>query len=167
MRTWKIFLLAGLFAAGCGGGGKEESGALKAPEFSLSTVSGDKTIGLADYKGKVLIVDFWATWCPPCKREIPHFNELYAEYKSKGLEILGVSVDQGGVSAVEQYMASSAPSLKPAYPVVMADAKVQAAYGPIGSIPTTFVIDRKGNVQQRVVGYQDKEFFELILKELL
>lgn len=167
MRTWKIFLLAGLLAAACGGGGEEKSRALKAPAFSLSTVAGDKTISLADYEGKVLIVDFWATWCPPCKREIPHFNDLYAQYQGKGLEILGVSLDQGGAPAVEQYMASSAPSLTPQYPVVMADREVQAAYGPIGSIPTTFVIDRKGNVQQKIVGYEEKEFFENIVKQLL
>lgn len=171
MRTWirisSVLLAAGLLAAGCGGGEKEESGALKAPAFSLTSMSGDKTIALADYKGKVLIVDFWATWCPPCKREIPHFNELYEQYKGQGLEILGVSVDQGGAEAVRQYMDSSAPSLKPAYPVVMADREIQVAYGPIGSIPTTVIIDRKGNVQQRIVGYREKEELELILKALL
>ncbi len=162
-----LLLVALAFIAGCSGDGGEESKALKASDFSLPAVGSDQTINLADYEGKVLILDFWATWCPPCKREIPHFNDLYETYQGEGLEVLGVSVDQGGASLVSNYMESSAPSLIPAYPVAMADRSVQTAYGPISSIPTTFIIDRNGNVQQRIVGYREKEFFEAAVKALL
>ncbi|RPJ44566.1 MAG: TlpA family protein disulfide reductase [Candidatus Latescibacterota bacterium] len=160
-------LLFGFFVlTGCS---KEEAdtSTLKAPAFSLLTADGGRTISLSDYKGKVLILNFWATWCPPCKKEIPHFNELYEQYKGEGLEVLGVSVDQGGPSIVETYMKSTPPSLIPQYPVVMADREVAASYGPIGSIPVTFVIDRKGNVQKRLLGYQDKETSEAIIQKLL
>ena len=156
-----------LLLTGCGGGGGGDSSALPAPDFQLATVDGSQTVTLADFDGKVLILDFWATWCPPCKREIPHFNELYEEYRDKGLEILGVSVDQGGAEVVAQYMESSAASLRPEYPLVMANGEVVAAYGPIGSIPTTVVIDRKGRKQKVFVGYQEKEIFVSVIEELL
>jgi peroxiredoxin len=163
--TWA--LVAGLVLfAGCS---KEEQkkGALKAPAFSLLSYDGQKTHRLEDYKGKVLILDFWATWCPPCKQEIPHFNDLYAAHKEDGLEILGVSVDQGGPAVVQNYMKGSPASIVPKYPVVMVNQEAVIAYGPISSIPVTFVVDRKGNVQQRFVGYQDKQVFEAILEKLL
>ena len=167
LRIAPLILVALAFLTGCSGDGGEESNAMKASDFNLPAVGNDQTISLADYEGKVLLLDFWATWCPPCKREIPHFNELYETYKGEGLEVLGVSLDQGGASVVSKYMESSAPSLVPSYPVAMADASVQTSYGPIESIPTTFIIDRKGNVQQRIVGYREKEFFETAVKALL
>jgi thiol-disulfide isomerase/thioredoxin len=167
LRGFAWVLLAGLVLfAGCS---KEEQkkGALKAPAFSFLSIDGQNTFALEDFKGKVLIIDFWATWCPPCKQEIPHFNELYETYKDDGLEILGVSVDQGGPTLVQTYMKSSSPSIVPKYPVVMVNREAVTAYGPISSIPVTFIVDRKGNVQQRLLGYQDKQVFEAILEKLL
>jgi cytochrome c biogenesis protein CcmG/thiol:disulfide interchange protein DsbE len=166
-RRAALLLLVGIaFFAACS---KEEegAGAMKAPAFALLTADGQKTISLSDYKGKVLILNFWATWCPPCKREIPHFNELYEQYKGEGLEILGVSVDQGGAAVVQEFLKSDSGSLIPRYPVVIANREVATVYGPIASIPVTFVIDRKGNVQQRLIGYQDKETSEAIIQKLL
>ncbi len=152
---------------GCGGKKKEaeeSSNALKAADFTVALVGDEgKTVSLADYKGKVLILDFWATWCPPCRREIPHFNDLYSRYKGEGLEILGASVDQGGADVVKRFMKGTPID----YPSGMAPADMQAAYGPIRSIPTTYVIDRKGRVQRKLVGYQDISVFEKILEELL
>jgi len=167
LRGAAILLAAGFLLQACSSGEENESNALRAPAFALSAIGGDRTVSLSDFRGKVLILDFWATWCPPCKREIPHFNDLYEKYRSEGLEILGVSVDQGGAEVVTRYMESSAPSLTPQYPVVIADRQVQASYGPIASIPTTFVIDRKGNVQQKIVGYREREVFASIIEELL
>jgi thiol-disulfide isomerase/thioredoxin len=162
-RTVSALLL--LLAAGCGE--KEDTSKLEAPAFSLASVTESRQIALADYEDKVLILDFWATWCPPCKREIPHFNELYETYGDEGLEILGVSVDQGGPDVVRQYMETSDPDLVPKYPVVMVDRQTVQAYGPMQYIPTTYVIDRKGRVQRRFDGYQEKEVFEEIVQKLL
>ncbi|MFH1679102.1 MAG: TlpA disulfide reductase family protein [Candidatus Eisenbacteria bacterium] len=167
IRRAALFLLVALFLLPACSSEEKKSQALKAPAFSLLTADGGRTIRLDDYKGKVLILDFWATWCPPCKQEIPHFNALYEEYKRKGLEILGVSVDQGGASIVQNYMESNPRSIVPSYPVAMASREITIAYGPISSIPVTFIIDRKGNVQQRLIGYQDKEVFEGIIQKLL
>ncbi len=164
-RFWMGTALLVLLVAGCGG--KGDSSKLKAPAFSLPSVTEDRHIALADYENRVLILDFWATWCPPCKREIPHFNELYEEYGEEGLEILGVSVDQGGPDVVRQYMESSDPDLVPDYPVVMVDRQTVQSYGPMQYIPTTYVIDRKGRVQRRFDGYQEKEVFEELVKKLL
>ncbi len=82
----------------------EKSGEyIKAADFALRDMDG-ATVRLSDFRGKVVIVDFWATWCPPCVREIPHFNELTNEYGDKGFQMIGVSVDQGGKPAVVQFM---------------------------------------------------------------
>jgi thiol-disulfide isomerase/thioredoxin len=167
IRRTIVLSLALVFLLGACSSEKQPSKTLKAPAFALLTADGGRTIALDDYKGKVLILDFWATWCPPCKQEIPHFNALYEQYKGNGLEILGVSLDQGGPGVVQEYMKNSARSIVPSYPVVMADRDVALAYGPLSSIPVTFVIDRKGNVQQRLVGYQEKAVFESIVQKLL
>ena len=157
-------ILLTLILCGCS---KKEENAVPAPDFSITTVGDDQIVHRDDYKGKVLILDFWATWCPPCKREIPHFNELYDEYREKGLEILGVSVDRDGIMAVKQYLAKGPGPEIPEYPVAMASQDMIRAYGPISSIPVTFVIDKKGNVRKRLVGYSDISVFETILEELL
>lgn len=164
-----LFVLAAALSFGCGKSDEEatkndtNSSALSAPEFIVTSYTGEETFSLDGYKGKVLILDFWATWCGPCKREIPHFNELYAKYQDKGLEILGVSLDEQGPGAVERFVSS----IPIDYGNAMANREVVTAYGPISAIPTTFVIDRKGRVQRRFVGYQDVSVFEEVLQQLL
>ncbi len=167
-RRFLILLFAAALLAGCGGTGEEadddDSNALAAPDFTVTMLNGDgESVSLSDYKGKLLILDFWATWCGPCKREIPHFNDLYARYQDKGLAILGVSLDQGGPDVVDRFMKSTPIQ----YESAMAPPEMQAAYGPIKAIPTTFVIDKKGRVQRRFVGYQDISVFEEVIAELL
>jgi hypothetical protein len=109
------------------------------------------------------MLDFWATWCPPCIKEIPHFIELYKEYKNQGLVILGISVDQQGISIVKAFN----KKFKINYPILMADSQVVNAYGNISGIPTTFVIDPVGKIRRMYVGYRDKAVFEADIKELL
>jgi len=140
-----------------------------AADFTLKDLEG-KDAKFSDFKGKVIILDFWATWCPPCVKEIPHFNELYKEYIEKGLVVLGVSLDDGGAQTVIDFMANRIPI---SYPVVMGDRETGGVYQNYlpqderGGIPFTFVIDREGVIRHHFVGYRDKEVFVEAIKPLL
>jgi len=134
----------------------------KAPNFSLKSTDGS-TFELAKLKGKVVVVNFWATWCGPCRSEIPGFLEVYRQYKSKGLEIVGVSLDRGGWSEVRPFV----EKYKVSYPVVVGDGNLADAYGGIEAIPTTFVVDKKGNIVNKHLGYLNKAAFEKMIKDLL
>ncbi len=138
------------------------AGELSAPNFRLKAADGS-TLELADYKGKVIILDFWATWCPPCRREIPGFVQLYQRYRHRGLVVIGVSLDQYGWRAVKPFI----QSYRVSYPVVLGNQRVADLYGGIQTIPTTFIIDRNGNIVDKVVGYHSKSYFEKKIKNLL
>jgi peroxiredoxin len=133
-----------------------------APAWSLKDTKG-KTISLSDFKGKVVIVDFWATWCPPCRAEIPNFIALQDKYGKQGLVIVGISVDQGGAPVVANF----AEKNKVNYTLVLADDKVADQYGATEGIPTTFVIDRKGNIVAKHLGETDSDTFEKEIKSAL
>jgi len=134
----------------------------EAPDFSVQGIDG-KTIKFADYKGKVILLDFWASWCGPCKMSIPHLIDLYNEYKKDGFVVLGVSVDRGGMKAVKAF----ADKMAIPYPVGLDDGTVVGLYGGIRSIPTAFIIDREGYVQQRIIGYRPKAELERIITKYL
>ena len=131
---------------------RAQSENVPAPDFVLKDLQG-KDLKLADYKGKVLVLNFWATWCPPCRAEIPDFVEAYAANKDKGLEILGVSVDRMTADRLLPFVSKA----KINYPVVLADAKIVQDYEPGDYIPATIIIDKKGIVRHRHVGQIDKE----------
>jgi thiol-disulfide isomerase/thioredoxin len=133
-----------------------------APEWSLKDMDG-KTVGSADFKGKVVILDFWATWCAPCRAEIPDFIALQKQYAKQGLVVIGASVDEGGADVVKPF----AQKLGMNYPVVLADAKTQAAFGGIEAVPMTFIIDRAGRLVKEHMGFVDKDEFENEIKLLL
>jgi len=133
-----------------------------APSWELNDVGG-KPLKLSDFKGKVVILDFWATWCPPCRAEIPGFVALQNKYADKGLTVIGVSVDEQGPSVVKPFMRQ----LKMNYPVVMADQKIIADYGGIEAIPTTFIIDREGAIVSVHQGYTDGATLEKEIQSLL
>jgi peroxiredoxin len=132
------------------------------PDFILPQLDGS-LLKLSDYLGKVIILDFWATWCPPCRAEIPDFINLYNEYREKGLLIIGISLDSSGIETVKKFVNKMGIN----YPIVMGNNKVINDFGGITGIPTTFIIDRKGNQIQKFVGYRSKEVFESEIKKLL
>jgi peroxiredoxin len=144
--------------------GKEKA---KAPEFTAMDLVGKKEISLKDYEGHVLLIDFWATWCAPCKKEIPGFVELYKKYKDKKFAVIGVSVDEGE-DVVKEFIARN----KINYPMIMKTAGLVRAYGdamgePIQGIPTTFAVNRKGEIVEVHVGFREKSDFEKQILSLL
>ncbi|MGA2597854.1 MAG: TlpA disulfide reductase family protein [Bryobacteraceae bacterium] len=120
-----------------------------APDFALKDRDG-ATVHLSDYKGKVVMLDFWATWCGPCKIEIPWFMEFEQQYKDKGFAVLGVSMDEGGWDDVKPYIEER----KINYRILLGDDKVDHEYGGIDSLPTTFLIDRSGKIAAVHVGIE-------------
>ena len=133
-----------------------------APNFTLKDADG-KTVKLSDYKGKVVLLNFWATWCGPCKIEIPWFIEFQKTYKDRGFTVLGVSVDDEGWEIVKPYLATRQVN----YPVVVADETVNTMYGGIEALPTTFVIDKDGKIANTHVGLVSKKEYESDIEQLI
>lgn len=127
----------------------------KAPEFALKDING-KIIKLVNYKGKAVIVDFFATWCPPCRSEIPHFVDLQKKYSKKGFVMIGIGFDDNDKEKIKDFI--KAYSIN--YPILVANEKVKKDYGGIRSIPTTFVINKKGQIYKEYIGYREKKVFE-------
>ena len=132
-----------------------------APAFSLTDLRGNELI-LSDYKGKVVFLNFWATWCPPCQAEIPGFVEAYAEYKDKGMEIIGISVDRGGSDKVLDFVKAYQIN----YPVVMYTTQIIKDYEPGRGIPVTIIIDKNGMLRHKHIGYMDKGTLERYFLDL-
>ena len=114
---------------------------IPAPTWALKDING-KTVTSEDLKGKVVLIDFWATWCPPCRKMIPNLIKLDDAYKEKGLEVVGISLDEEGAPVVKSFNQKNGVN----YQSLIADQKVIDAFGGITSIPTSFLIDRKGNI---------------------
>ena len=115
-----------------------------APNFSRQDVSNKKTIRLADFQGKVVLLNFWATWCAPCLTEMPAFSEWQKKYGSRTFQVIGVSMDDESTDVVP-----TIDRMKLNYPILMGDEHLGAAYGGIMGLPVTFLIDRQGRVQAR------------------
>jgi len=129
-----------------------QSGYPRAPEFSLKGLDGT-TVSLADMRGKVVFINFWATWCPPCREEIPDFVEFYSQNKSRGVEIVGLSVDRLSPEDLRAFVLKN----KMSYPVALATQKIIRDYQPGPYIPTTIVIDKQGRIRDKQVGSVDRE----------
>lgn len=132
-------------------------------DFTVKDMQG-KSVSLSAYKGKVILLDFWATWCPPCKAEIPGFVELQDAYGEKGLQVVGVSVDDPA-----EKLPPFAEEFKMNYPVLVGLGRddLQDAYGPMWGIPTTFLISRDGKICRKHSGLVGKERYEQDIKALL
>lgn len=120
-----------------------------APDFVLTDITG-KNVRLSDMKGRVVMIEFWATWCPPCKESAPVLNELYKKYKDKGFTLLGVSIDKG--EDIKAAVSSFAGKLSISYPVLLDTDNVGQTYN-ISNIPSSFMIDKKGVIAYKHLGY--------------
>jgi peroxiredoxin len=131
---------------------KQDAQAVPAPDFSIKDLEGN-TLNLAAYKGKVLVINFWATWCPPCRREIPDFIAAYKELKGEGLEILGLSVDEATAPALLDWTRKQGIN----YPIALATPEIVRAYEPGDFIPATIIVDRTGQIRYRQSEMMDKD----------
>jgi peroxiredoxin len=152
MKRWicAVFLLAVFAMCGCS---KHEEPAVEgkaAPDFTLKDLSG-RDVQLSSLKGKVVLVNFWATWCPPCREEVPSMVRLNQAMQGKPFQMLAVSIDEGGKPAIESFFQKTGVTL-PA--LLDSDGKVAKRYGTTG-VPETFVIDTKGVILKKVIGAMD------------
>ncbi|HKI77492.1 MAG TPA: TlpA disulfide reductase family protein [Ignavibacteriaceae bacterium] len=133
----------------------------KAPDFELETTQGNN-VKLSDYRGKVVIVDFWATWCGPCRRGIPDLVQLQKNYKDE-LVVIGISLDTDTRSDVEPFVKEFGIN----YPIVYGNNEVVHNYGDIQAIPTSFVINQKGEIVTSFVGLQNVDNYANIINKLI
>ena len=134
----------------------------QAPDFALKDVNG-QTVRLSDYRGKVVLLDFWATWCGPCQIEIPWFMDLERRNKDKGFAVLGVSMDDEGWEVVKPFLAQLGVN----YRVVIGNDETSQLYGGVDALPTTFLIDRAGKIAAVHVGLVNRRDFEDGVEQLL
>lgn len=137
------------------GGTGAEAGSM-APDFQLQDIRTGKAIKLSELKGKAVLLNFWATWCSPCRVEIPWFVDLQKRYGAQGLQIVGVAMDDAGAAAIAKF----ANGMSMNYPVLQGTEKVADLYGGVDGLPITFYIGRDGRVVKRVIGLGSREDIE-------
>lgn len=154
-----IFSIAILFACGKTSENKNLNPGF---DFNLPDLNG-KMISLEDFRGKVLVINFWATWCPPCEEEVPKLNELNKRYKNEGLVVIGIALDKDSLNLVEPFVREK----RIGYPILMGNEQVLRDMEDFSGVPTTLIVDQKGNIKKKYDGAFDKDDLEKILKELL
>lgn len=135
--------------------------AKKAADFTFKSLNG-KEVSLSDYKDKVVIVNFWATWCGPCIYEMPTLEKLFKAYNNKGLQVLGLTLQ-----SPENQIPKKIKQTGVSYPILLEAEPAVNKYGPFNSIPTTFIINRKGEIVKELTGPRSYKQFENIIKKLL
>jgi len=189
-----IILISVFILAGCSGGSEERSSGetdvsetqstdqkmtaaeeyqeidipepIKAPDFELPRLAGGM-LRLSDYSGSVVLLDFWATWCAPCRMTVPHLIKLQEDLKDEGVVVIGVALDQGTPEGVRQVVDKFVNEYKITYPVVFGDAEVVARYGNFTSIPVSFLINQKGEIVERHIGFRPRQVYEASIRALL
>jgi peroxiredoxin len=162
-RALLVSILVPLLVCACGGREDQSGRASRvAPDFALKDLKGG-ICRLADLKGKVLILNFFATWCGPCRQEIPDLIRIYERFQDKGLEIIGVSLDQGGEAVLKPFIKRYGIT----YPIVMGNREVVLDFGGVQGIPTTFFIDHKGEISNSFIGLRPAYMIEESVKKLL
>jgi peroxiredoxin len=141
---------------------KAEKDRKPAPDFSLKDASG-ASVKLSDYRGKVVLLNFWATWCGPCEEEIPWFIGFQQEFKDRDFAVLGISVDEDGWDAVKPFVARR----KVNYQVVLGGEEVSQIYGDVENLPTTFIIDREGRIARTHIGLVSRNTYKQEILQLM
>jgi thiol-disulfide isomerase/thioredoxin len=134
-----------------------------APAFTLTDLNGKK-VSLSDYKGRPVLVNFWATWCGPCKVEMPWFEEFQKQYAAQGFQILGLTDD---VDVGKDAISKVAHRIGVSYPILLTDGKVQTAYGGLDVLPMSFYVDRNGVVVEETAGLGSKDEIEAHIKKTI
>ena len=142
-----------------------------APAVSFENLDG-QTVNLSQYRGKVVLVNFWATWCEPCRSEIPELIEYQKKYGDKGFTVLGVAMDQEGKSVVAPFVEKqqfdvNGQKMTMNYPIVLGNEKIATQFGGIIGMPTTFVISKDGKVVKRVIGVIDPQGMNQFIQQQL
>jgi len=161
-RRLLLVILFAVIVTGCSKGDSGQSLSGGAPDFTLPAVDGSM-VSISDYSGKVILVDFWATWCPPCLEMIPVLSKLHKKYSEKGLVILGVSLDNEGLAMLGSFVHEK---MIP-YKVVMGDKRIGNAFGGVSSIPTMYMVDRDGRLVRKLTGYHSYGQLEEQVKKYL
>ncbi len=133
-----------------------------APDFTLKAVQDGKEYSLSQFKGKVVLINFFTFFCGPCRQEMPHLSQLSQELKAQGFQTLGI-----GLASTPQQLKQIVTQLNLAYPILEGNDAVSKAYGGVELVPLTFIIDKQGNVAHKILGARSKEEFEKMIKPLL
>jgi thiol-disulfide isomerase/thioredoxin len=149
----------------------EATGGTPAPEVSFENLDG-QTVNLSKYRGKVVLVNFWATWCEPCRSEIPELIQFQKEYASKGFTVLGVAMDQEGKSVVAPFVAKpqfdvGGQKVPMNYPIVLGNDSIATKFGGIIGMPTSYVISKDGKIVRKVIGVIDDQGINDLIQKLL
>jgi thiol-disulfide isomerase/thioredoxin len=137
--------------------------ATKMPSFALENVRDGKVVDSSSFEGRVLLLTFFATWCPPCLEEIPVLVKLQDELSGAGFSVIGMSVDQQGPAIVAKFVEKKAIN----YPVLLAESKTTTDFGGIYGIPVAFLVNKAGNVVKRYTGYVDHSVLEKDIRSLM
>lgn len=157
-RFW-IILMAVLFLVTTAASGW---GADRAADFNLKAVQDGKTYSLSQFKGKVVLINFFTFFCGPCRQEMPHLSQISQELKGQGFQMLGI-----GLASTPAQLKQIVTQLNLAYPVLEGNDAVSKAYGGVELVPLTFIIDKEGNIAHKILGARSKEDFERMIKPLL
>ncbi len=171
-KLLRLTLCAVVLAAACGtsGGGSPNVAAeaaaggetIQLPDFSLKDMNG-KEFTQADVEGRVVLLNFWATWCGPCKIEMPWFIDFQRKYKDRGFTVLAVSLDEDGWEVVRPFAAE----LKPNFPILLGDDATAEEFGGVVALPTSFIVNKKGEIVTRHTGLVSKDEYENEIQRLL
>jgi thiol-disulfide isomerase/thioredoxin len=159
-RFFAVLVLTMAILAGCTSRDSRTGGST-ASDFTLQDLNGKK-VRLSDYKGRVVLLEFWATWCPPCRASIPGLEKIHVAYKDKGLVVLAVSLDEGGWDSVKSFVQKNGIT----YVVLKGDEDVSEKYQ-VRTIPLILILDKEGKISKRYLGYGSEEDLEKDIKAVL
>jgi peroxiredoxin len=157
-RFWLVLMAVLFLLTGAASGWAAGS----APDFKLQAIQDGKEYSLSQFKGKVVLINFFTFFCGPCRQEMPHLSQMHQELQGQGFQVLGI-----GLSSTPDQLKQLAAQLKLAYPVLQGNDSVSKAYGGVELVPLTFIIDKQGNIAHKVLGARSKEDFEKLIKPLL